>query len=101
MTTPAEPDEQEFFAPSPVLVGGTVHIGHSIDGQAQAADFGAYMTYVTPAGADVARPVLPYDSKRPADPDRLDLRRQLRELGEGAGDSGVPGHVPVGGLAGR
>ena len=57
--------EQEAPEPvTPVPVTGTVHLGHAADVQAQAADFGAYMTYLTPAGADVARPILPYDANR-------------------------------------
>ena len=60
---PAGPDAVPH-APDPVQVGGTVHIGRAVDAQTQAADFGAYATYVTPAGADTARQVLPYDSNR-------------------------------------
>lgn len=62
-TTSVQPDEQEF-APSPVQVGGTVHVGHAIDSQAQAADFGTYVTYSLPAGATTAQQILPYDSNR-------------------------------------
>lgn len=67
MTTtphPAEAEAEFPTAPDPVLVGGTIHVGHAVDSQAQAADFGAYMTYTTPAGADAARPILPFDSNR-------------------------------------
>jgi hypothetical protein len=60
----AGPTPDELAAASPVVIGGTVHIGHAVDTQPQAADFGTWQTYVTPAGADVARPVLPYDSNR-------------------------------------
>jgi hypothetical protein len=41
-----------------------VHVGHDVNTQNQAADYGAYMTYVTPAGPDVARPILPFDRAR-------------------------------------
>jgi hypothetical protein len=68
MTTPLDEEAGQRaevpFAPDPVLIGGTVHVGHAIDAQAQAADFGAFQTYTTPAGADQARPVLPFDSNR-------------------------------------
>jgi hypothetical protein len=61
--------EQEFV-PTPVLVGGTVHVGgpvhvaHPLQTHAHAADFGSYMTYATPAGADIARQILPFDNSR-------------------------------------
>lgn len=66
MTTPDVVDEhdEEVIVQSPVLVGGTIHIGRAVDTQPQGADFGAYMTYLTPAGADVGRPILPYDNNR-------------------------------------
>ena len=64
MTTPVHEHDDAGFAPNPVLVGGTVHVGHAVDSQAQAADFGAYATYTTPAGADTARIILPFDSNR-------------------------------------
>lgn len=63
MTTQPE-DEEEVFTPSPVLVDGTVRIGHSLDVHDRAADFGSHQTYATPAGADIARPILPYDIHR-------------------------------------
>jgi len=63
MTTQPDEDVAVPLAPNPVLVGGTIHIGSSVDSQAQAADFGTYLTYVT-AVPDVARPILPYDSNR-------------------------------------
>lgn len=69
MTTP-HPEGQtaveEVFAASPVLVGGTIHVGHAVDSQAQGADFGSYATYVTAASGDIARPILPYDGNRHA-----------------------------------
>jgi hypothetical protein len=64
MTTPAEEETEVPLAPSPVLVGGTVHLGHAVDSQQQAADFGSYITYTTPAGPDQARQVLPFDNNR-------------------------------------
>lgn len=64
MTTPAH--EEVPVAADPVQVGGTIHIGHEVDTQSQAADFGAYTTYVTAASGDTARPILPYDSNRKA-----------------------------------
>lgn len=62
--SPGLPTEEELAAASPVEIGGTVRISHAIDTQPQAADFGTYQSYLTPAGADVARPILPYDSNR-------------------------------------
>jgi hypothetical protein len=41
-----------------------VHVGHDVNVQGQAADFGAWSTVTTPAGADQARPVLPFDKQR-------------------------------------
>jgi hypothetical protein len=61
MTAPPEHDPDPGLLPvEPV----PVHIPHQVDVQAQAADFGAYMTYVTPAGADQARIILPFDAHR-------------------------------------
>lgn len=65
MTHPAPgPSAEDLAAASPVQIGGVVHIGHAVDTQPQAADFGTWQTYVTPAGPDQARPILPYDSNR-------------------------------------
>ncbi|MCW2899982.1 MAG: hypothetical protein JWO67_2247 [Streptosporangiaceae bacterium] len=52
--------ETEIAAPAAV----PVHVGHDLNTQTQAADFGAWGTYITPAGADQARPILPYDPNR-------------------------------------
>ena len=41
-----------------------VHIGHDLDVQPQAADFGAWFTYLTPAGADQTRAIAPFDRHR-------------------------------------
>jgi hypothetical protein len=41
-----------------------VHVGHDLNVQGQAADFGSWATYTTPAAADVARQILPYDPNR-------------------------------------
>jgi hypothetical protein len=46
------------------VVAVPVHVGHDVNIQGQAADFGAYQTYVLPAGADQARPILPMDPNR-------------------------------------
>lgn len=59
MTTPHEA-EAPPAAPDPV----PVHVGHDLDVQSQSADFGSWQTYVTPAGADQARPILPFDPNR-------------------------------------
>jgi hypothetical protein len=47
-----------------VIPAVPVHVGHDLNVQGQAADYGAYTTYLTPAGADIARPILPYDRAR-------------------------------------
>jgi hypothetical protein len=55
MTTPAEEHTEvpgQIFAPDPVLIGGTIHVGHAVDSQSQAADFGSYQTYNTLASGD-------------------------------------------------
>jgi hypothetical protein len=65
MTEQQEEEHVPAEAPD-VITPVPVHIPHQVDVQAQAADFGAYMTYVTPAGADQARPVLPFDGNRHA-----------------------------------
>ncbi len=49
---------QDQLSPVPV------EVGHDLNTQPQAADFGAYSTYITPAGADTARQILPYDTHR-------------------------------------
>jgi len=46
------------------LVPLPVQVGHDVNVQGQAADYGGWATYTTPAGADVARPVLPFDGNR-------------------------------------
>ena len=50
--------------PVPVSLDQPVSVGHDINVQGQAADFGSWATYVTPAGADVARSVLQLDRQR-------------------------------------
>jgi hypothetical protein len=50
--------------PAPVPVAGTVHVGRPVDNRPQAADYGAYSTITTPAGADTARIILPFDARR-------------------------------------
>jgi hypothetical protein len=49
---------------APVPVSGSVSIGHDLNVQNQAADYGAWATYVTPAAADTARKILPHDEYR-------------------------------------
>ncbi len=63
MTDMAEHDTQEH---QDAITAVPVQVGHDLNVQGQAADFGAYMTYVTPAGADTARPILPFDPNRHA-----------------------------------
>ena len=41
-----------------------VHVGHDLNVQGQAADFGSWATYVTLASGDVARQILPFDPNR-------------------------------------
>jgi hypothetical protein len=53
------PDAPE--APPPAV---PVQVGHDLNVQGQAADYGAWMTYTTPAGADIARPVLGFEQQR-------------------------------------
>ena len=53
MTTPHDETEE---VPEPVAIGGTVNVGHAVDIQPRAANFGSYFTYTTPAGPDVPAP---------------------------------------------
>lgn len=48
----------EVIPPVPVAVG------HDLSTRGQAADYGAWFTYSTPAGADAARVILPYEQAR-------------------------------------
>lgn len=57
-TAPAPQDAQEPMGAVPVQVG------HDLNTQGQAADYGAYATYTTLASGDVARPILPFDPQR-------------------------------------
>lgn len=41
-----------------------VHVGHDVPTQTQAADFGGWLTFTTPAGADVPRALVQYDRRR-------------------------------------
>jgi len=41
-----------------------VQVGHDLNVQGQAADYGSWATFVTPAGADQARIILPFDPSR-------------------------------------
>jgi hypothetical protein len=56
------PHEAEAALGTPDAV--PVHVGHDLNVQNQGADFGAWQTYTTPAGADQARPILPFDPNR-------------------------------------
>lgn len=49
---------------APVLEAVPVRVGHDLNVQGQAADYGALATYLTPAAADQARIILPYDRNR-------------------------------------
>lgn len=60
MTTPTEETTEDTGAVPAV----PVQVGHDLNVQGQAADYGAWATYVTPAGADTPRPVLPFDPCR-------------------------------------
>ena len=53
---PAEP-------PGPILVGGTVHVGHAVDIQSQSADYGGWSTWKL-TGAEQPFQILPYDPNR-------------------------------------
>ena len=59
MTEVDEHTHQADVSPSPVPVHIGHHVdvsvGHDVDVQGQAADFGSWFTYTTPAGADTAR----------------------------------------------
>ena len=57
-TTDSTQEHPEAIAAVPVQVG------HDLNVQGQAADFGSWFTYVTPAGADQARPILPMEPAR-------------------------------------
>jgi hypothetical protein len=57
-----EQDVHEPDTAAPAAV--PVHVGHDLSVQGQAADYGAWQTYITPAGADQARPILPFDPNR-------------------------------------
>lgn len=48
----------------PVASAVPVQVGHDLNTQTQAADFGAYTTYTTAAGADTPRLILPFDPYR-------------------------------------
>lgn len=48
----------------PDLVPLPVRVGHDVSVQGQAADYGGWSTFITPAGADVARPILPFEPSR-------------------------------------
>jgi hypothetical protein len=50
--------------PLEVIPPVPVQVGHDLNIQGQAADYGSWMTYLTPAGADQARPVLPMEPAR-------------------------------------
>src|SRR5438445_613148 len=52
-------------APDEVILPVPVAVGHDLNIQGQAADYGGWFTYLTPAGADVARPIRPYEPARP------------------------------------
>lgn len=57
--------EHQVPAPAPETIPPVpVAVGHDLNTQGQAADYGAWMTYLTPAGADVARPILPFEPAR-------------------------------------
>jgi hypothetical protein len=49
-----------------VLEAVPVRLGHDVNVQSQGADYGSYQTFVTPAGADVPRIILPFDGNRRA-----------------------------------
>jgi hypothetical protein len=51
-------------AAAEVIPAVPVQVGHDLNVQGQAADYGAWMTYLTPAGADQARPILPFEPAR-------------------------------------
>jgi hypothetical protein len=51
-------EPQEVIPPVPVQVG------HDLNVQGQAADFGSWFTYVTAAAGDQARPILPMEPAR-------------------------------------
>lgn len=52
------PEHQDAIGAVPVQVG------HDLNVQGQAADYGAWATYTTPAGADQPRMILPFDPCR-------------------------------------
>lgn len=54
--------EAEYHAGPPPAI--PVAVGHELAVQGQAADFGSWFTYLTPAGADKAQPILPFDPAR-------------------------------------
>jgi hypothetical protein len=57
--------ETETGPPVPQVIPPVpVAVGHDLNVQGQAADYGAWMTYVIPAGADIARPILPFEPAR-------------------------------------
>ena len=58
-------DDDDPTAPELDTLGAVpVHVGHDLNVQGQAADYGAWATYTTPAGADQPRPILPFDPCR-------------------------------------
>jgi hypothetical protein len=61
METEHQPPAQEVPGPVPPV---PVAVGHDLNVQGQAADYGAWMTYLTPAGADQARPILQMEPAR-------------------------------------
>jgi hypothetical protein len=48
----------------PDLVPLPVRVGHDVDVHGQAADYGGWSTFTTPAGADRARMILPFEPAR-------------------------------------
>jgi hypothetical protein len=51
----------EHAGPPPAV---PVQVGHDLNTQGQAADYGAWMTYTTPAGVDQARPIVGFEQQR-------------------------------------
>jgi hypothetical protein len=66
MTEQQQDAQEDTLEEAGAIPAVPVRLGHDINTQAQGADFGSYMTYVTPAGADTARPILPFDGNRRA-----------------------------------
>lgn len=60
----ARPDDSGAHLAEHDLVPLPVKIPHDVSVLGQAADYGSWSTVATPAGADQARPILPFEPQR-------------------------------------